>query len=111
MYKFHGGVHPPFHKNDSNQQPIAFAGIPAQLIVPIHQHIGKTAETIVKVGDTVKKGQMIAAKSDVISAAIHAPTSGTISFIGEHSIPHPSGLTEICAIIDTDGKDDWGKKN
>ncbi|WP_299873871.1 electron transport complex subunit RsxC [uncultured Cocleimonas sp.] len=108
LYKFHGGVHPPFHKKDSNQKPIEFAGIPERLIVPIHQHIGKTAELVVSVGDKVKKGQLIAEKSDFISAAIHAPTSGKISFIGEHSIPHPSGLTEICAVIDTDGKDDWG---
>ena len=110
LYKFHGGVHPPFHKDDSNKQPISFAGIPEQLIVPIHQHIGKSAEVIVSVGDKVNKGQLIAEKSEVISAAIHAPTSGTISFIGEHSIPHPSGLMEVCVIINTDGKDDWGKQ-
>ena len=110
LYKFRGGVHPPFHKDDSNKQPISFAGIPEQLIVPIHQHIGKSAEVIVSVGDKVNKGQLIAEKSEVISAAIHAPTSGTISFIGEHSIPHPSGLMEVCVIINTDGKDDWGKQ-
>ncbi|MEB8432337.1 electron transport complex subunit RsxC [Cocleimonas sp. KMM 6892] len=108
LYKFHGGVHPPFHKKDSNQKPIESAGIPSKLIVPIHQHIGKSAEVVVNVGDLVKKGQLIAEKSDVISAAIHAPTSGTVTYIGEHSIPHPSGLAEICVIIETDGEDDWG---
>lgn len=54
------------------------------------------------------KGQLIAERSDAISASIHAPTSGTVSFIGEHSIPHPSGLMETCVIIDTDGTDSWG---
>jgi len=35
LWAFHGGVHPPFHKDDSNQTPIKSAGIPKQLIFPL----------------------------------------------------------------------------
>ncbi len=109
LWKFHGGVHPLFHKEDSNRLPIKVADIPAQLILPIQQHIGREAEPIVQVGDTVFKGQVIAEQDGTISATIHAPTSGIVTAIEERHIPHASGLNGICVVIDTDGKDDWGK--
>ena len=109
LWKFHGGVHPPFHKEDSNQLPIKDAGIPKQLILPIQQHIGSPAEPKVAVGDKVLKGQLIAEANAFISANIHAPTSGKISAIENFDLPHPSGLQGLSIIIDTDGKDNWGK--
>jgi electron transport complex protein RnfC len=110
LWTFHGGVHPPFHKDDSNQQAIKAAGIPPQLFFPLRQHIGQDAEPVVKAGDKVFKGQIIAeANQNGLSANIHAPTSGTINGIQEHPLPHASGLSGLCIILDTDGKDDWGK--
>jgi len=108
LWKFHGGVHPPFHKEDSNKLPIKPAGIPAQLILPLQQHIGVPTEAIVKTGDKVTKGQTIAKASHGLGADIHAPTSGFISAIETRPLPHPSGLAGLSIIIDTDGKDDWG---
>ncbi len=108
LWKFHGGVHPPFHKDDSNQTPISFAGIPEQLVLPLQQHIGIEAEPSVHVGDDVSKGQIIASAShNGLSANIHAPTSGVISAIEERTLPHISGLSGLCIVIDTDAKDDW----
>ena len=92
LWKFHGGVHPPFHKEDSNQLPIKIAEIPAQLIVPLRQHIGSAAEPLVQVGEKVFKGQVIADQHGNISATVHAPTSGTVTAIEERPIPHASGL-------------------
>jgi len=34
---------------------------------------------------------------------VHAPTSGTVSAITPHITAHPSGLTELCVIIEADG--------
>jgi electron transport complex protein RnfC len=45
-----------------------------------------------------------------VSAAIHAPTSGTISAIADAMIPHPSGLPDRCITITPDGKDTWIEK-
>ncbi len=110
LWKFHGGVHPPFHKDDSNQEPITFAGIPSELVLPLQQHIGVEADPIVDVGDIITKGQLIASISSMgLSANIHAPTSGKISAIEERPLPHISGLSGLCIVIDTDGKDNWGK--
>ena len=109
LWKIHGGVHPPFHKEESTQLPIKNAGIPKQLILPIQQHIGSPAEPLVAVGDKVYKGQLIAKANAYISANIHAPTSGEITAIEELVLPHPSGLKGLSIVIETDGKDDWGK--
>jgi len=107
LHKFQGGVHPPEHKTESSRLPIAAAPLPKRLIVPLRQHIGTPATTIVKVGDHVLKGQMIGAADDLISAAIHAPTSGTVSAIEMHAVPHPSSLPDLCVTIETDGEDRW----
>ncbi len=108
LWTIHGGVHPPFHKEESTSLPIKNAGIPPQLIVSLHQHTGAPADPVVKVGDKVAKGQIIAtAVHKRISANIHAPTSGIISAIEERILPHPSHLADQCIIIDSDGKENW----
>ncbi len=108
LWTIHGGVHPPFHKDDSTSLPIKNAGIPPQLVISLHQHTGAAAEPVVKTGDQVSKGQIIAtAVHQRISANIHAPTSGIVSAIEERTLPHPSHLADQCIIIDTDGKETW----
>ncbi|MEN6629451.1 MAG: electron transport complex subunit RsxC, partial [Sulfuricella sp.] len=107
LHKFHGGVHPPQHKAESNGLPIAPAPLPKRVIVPLRQHIGAPAKAQVKVGDHVLKGQMIGAADGYISAAVHAPTSGTVSAIDLHAVPHPSGLPDLCITIEADGEDRW----
>ncbi len=106
---FHGGVHPPFHKDDSNKPVINFAGIPKRLVLPLRQQLGSDAEPCVSVGDSVYKGQLIAHLNHhegALSANIHAPTSGIIAAITKHALPHPSGLQAQCIIIEPDGKDE-----
>ena len=109
-HKFHGGVHPPEHKTESNRVPIAAAPLPHRLVVPLRQHIGNPATTIVKVGDHVLKGQMIGGADGFISAAVHAPTSGTVSAIEIHAVPHPSSLPDLCISIESDGQDRWTER-
>lgn len=109
-HKFYGGVHPPEHKTESSRLPIAPAPLPKRLIVPLRQHIGNPATTIVKVGDHVLKGQMIGAADGFISAAVHAPTSGTVSAIEIHAVPHPSSLPDLCITIEADGEDRWTER-
>ena len=53
------------------------------------------------------KGRLLAHGQGTISAPIHAPTSGTIVDIVDHTAPHPSGLTVRTIILEADGKDEW----
>lgn len=107
IHPLRGGVHPAQCKTLSNQQPIHTAPLPKQLIVPLLQHLGSATEALVNIGDYVLKGQLIADSKSPISAAVHAPSSGTVSFIGPQPYPHASGQLLDAIVIDTDGLDAW----
>jgi len=102
-----GGVHPAENKHQSTGRPIAPVPLPEVLVLPLSQHAGTPAEPVVTVGDKVLKGQLIARASGVLSAALHAPSSGVISAIEARPIPHPSGFSEPCIVLTTDGADQW----
>ncbi len=107
LHSFDGGIHPQENKHQSTQSPIAQLPVPAQVIVPVGQHIGAPADVVVAVGDSVLKGQIIAKPKGFVSAAVHAPTSGKVTAIEQRELPHSSGLEGTCVVIDTDGKDQW----
>ena len=107
LFDFHGGVHPAQHKTSSTTLPIAAVPLPTLLTVPMHQHIGERAKPIVSVGERVLKGQMIGQADGYISCAVHAPTSGIVRDIEMASVPHPSGLPDMCIRIESDGADQW----
>jgi electron transport complex protein RnfC len=107
LFTFKGGVHPPQHKQESTSRPVRPASLPKQLILPLHQHIGESAEPIVKVGDHVLKGEKIARAQGYVSAPVHASSSGTVVAIESRPIPHPSGLSDTCIVIETDGEERW----
>jgi Na+-translocating ferredoxin:NAD+ oxidoreductase subunit C len=107
LFKFKGGVKPPTNKTQSVTLPIAAAPLPSRLVVPLHQSIGGMPRPVVQAGDQVLKGQLIGEADGWISAAVHAPTSGTVVEVAMHVQPHPSGLDALCVVIEPDGKDEW----
>lgn len=107
LFSFKGGVKPDPNKSLSTVLPIAHAPLVNRYIVPLHQSVGGTPRPIVKPGDYVLKGQRIGEADGWISAAVHAPTSGTVMEVGPHIIPHPSGLPTDCVVIEADGRDTW----
>lgn len=111
LWDFKGGIHPVEHKQLSTSRPIKAAGIPEKLVLPLQQHIGEPAEPVVAEGDTVLKGQLIADNRHGMGVPVHAPTSGTIEHIGDHPVPHPSGMTDKCIILRPDGADQWGERH
>ncbi|MCB1802068.1 MAG: electron transport complex subunit RsxC [Gammaproteobacteria bacterium] len=104
---FHGGLHLDDHKAESNATPIQDVAVPERLVLPLQQHIGSPAEAVIRPGDRVLKGQVIARATDYVSAPIHAPTSGTVVDISRRPIPHPSGLDDLCITLEADGEDRW----
>lgn len=107
LARIRGGVHPAAHKDRSSALTIGSLPLPPRLYLPLRQHAGAEAMPLVKVGDQVLKGQLIASSPSEMSAPIHAPSSGRIVEIGPILAPHPSGLTVNGIVIDTDGEDRW----
>jgi Na+-translocating ferredoxin:NAD+ oxidoreductase subunit C len=107
LFKFKGGVKPATHKTESNATPIRQAPLPTRLAVPLHQSIGGTPHPIVVPGERVKKGQRIGDADGWISAAVHAPTSGTVKAVEMVVQPHASGLASLAVVIEPDGADEW----
>ncbi len=102
-----GGIHPSANKRQSTAAPILFAGIPAELILPLSQYGGSLATPCVVVGQQVLKGQIIAVADEPMSVPIHASTSGDVIAIEPRPIAHASGLPVPCIVIRCNGRDQW----
>lgn len=108
LMRVRGGVHADERKSNTSKLPI-MTDLPLakKLYIPLQQHVGKAAEPAVKVGERVLKGQLLAHSQGMISAPVHAPTSGIISDINHYPAPHPSALPIRTIVIETDGQDKW----
>ncbi len=76
-FRFLGKTHIPHNKNTADMAPIKMP-IPEEVLLPMSQHIGAPATPIVKVGDEVKVGQLIAEASGAVSSPVHASVSGKV---------------------------------
>ena len=104
-HHFHGGLRLRHNKKISCQDPVRRPPLPELVVVPLLQHAGDMTEPLVRVGDTVLKGQQIGQCEPC--AAVHSPVSGTIEAIEDRPMSHPSGQTGPCVIIRPDGKEQW----
>lgn len=104
--KLHGGLRLQANKQASTEQAIREVPIPAQLILPIEQHVGEPAQPVVGVGDRVLKGQLVAEPDGELGAPVHASSSGTVVAIERWPVSRRHGDKAPCIIIECDGKDE-----
>lgn len=98
-----GGIHPAENKFSAGKI-IEKLSLPSSVTIPISQHIGAPATVLVKRGDTVKTGQIIAQSSGFVSANIHSSVTGTVSKIDE--IFDASGYRRPAVVIEV-SPDEW----
>lgn len=98
-----GGVHPAENKL-SAASPIREAALPKQAVFSMFQHIGAPAKPIVKKGDVVKVGTVIAEAGGFVSAPVHSSVSGTVSKVDV--VIDASGTRRQAIFVDVDG-DEW----
>ncbi len=98
-----GGIHPPENKLSAGKK-ITTLAVPKQVIIPLAQHIGAPAQAVVKKGDMVKVGTLLAKAGGFVSANIHSSVSGKVNKID--NAVDASGYRRPAVFIDVDG-DEW----
>ncbi|MBE6927249.1 MAG: electron transport complex subunit RsxC [Ruminococcaceae bacterium] len=101
MKKDISSLHVPHNKHTAACVPVRI-DTPAEVVLPMNMHSGHDAEPIVKVGDYVKVGQLIAREEGRFSSPVHATVSGTVVEIAP--MPTASGKDTIAIRIESDGK-------
>lgn len=86
---FRHGVHPPDSKELTAGVRIRRMPFPHEVVLPLRQHAGKPAQVLVKPGDRVERGDLLARADGFISVPIHASVAGTVTSIDW--APHPDG--------------------
>ncbi|MCP4644800.1 MAG: electron transport complex subunit RsxC [bacterium] len=79
---FPHGVHPPEHKEATENKPVRRLPFPSVMIVPLSQHTGAPAKPIVREGQEVVRGEPIAEAGGFVSVPMHAPATGVVERIG-----------------------------
>ena len=98
-----GGIHPDKHKITSHC-PTVDAGLPEIAYIPVKQHIGSPAKILVKKGDKVKVGTLLADADGIVSADVHSSVSGEVLKV--EAIEGEFGYLEDMITIKVEG-DEW----
>ena len=98
-----GGVHPDECKLTAKLATVV-ADLPKQAIFPLSQHIGAPAKPVVKKGDKVKVGTLIAEAGGYVSAPVYSSVSGTVWKVD--SAIDATGYQKPAIVIHVEG-DEW----
>lgn len=99
-----GGMEIPHRKEATEGKAIVTLAPPAQVVIPLQQHIGARCEPVVNVGHYVKMGQIVGDSSQFVSAPVHASVSGKVVAIEER--PLLNGSKCLAVVIANDGRDE-----
>lgn len=95
------GAHVPHRKNTADCVPKRMP-VPAVVTIPVSMNIGAPAKPVVKVGDEVKVGQLIAEAGGFVSSPVYSSVSGKVKRMDD--VLQNSGQTCPAMVIETDGK-------
>ncbi|MCB1195196.1 electron transport complex subunit RsxC [bacterium] len=101
---FQGGIHPEVDKELNGPKPSLIMELPQKVRIPLVQHIGRPARSLVQRGDMVKTGQVIGEATGFVSSRVHASISGKVSMIKK--MPVARFKRGMCIEITSDGKDE-----
>ena len=101
---FRGGVHPPERKERTDGLPVEAAFPPSRTVcIPVTQG-GAPNAPVVREGDPVRRGQVIASSDSPVSVPVHASVSGTVKKIEKRLV---TGNTEaLCVVIEAAAEED-----
>ncbi len=89
------------HRKNTADKPARRMDPPKTVKIPMSMHIGAPAKPIVKVGDAVWVGTLIAEMNGALSIPVHASVSGKVTKIVDHLLA--DGRTVPAVVIESDG--------
>lgn len=95
------GVKVPHRKNTALMEAVRMPP-PKSVVIPTVMHIGAPAKPVVKPGDKVAVGQLIAESGGFISAPVHASVSGVVKKVED--IVLSNGRNAPAIFIESDGE-------
>lgn len=95
------GVHLPHNKNTARMSAVKMP-VPETVTIPTAMHIGAPAKPVVKVGDSVCVGTLIAEQNGFVSSPVYSSVSGTVAKIDEVLLSN--GKTAPAIVINSDGE-------
>ena len=101
VVKGRGGVSVSHSKNTQDCKIVRMPP-PEKVVLPMQQHIGAPCEPLVKIGDEIKVGQIIADTDKFVSTPIHSSVSGKVTAIGEVKLAN--GSISKAVTIESDGQ-------
>ncbi len=101
LFKRLKGVHVPHNKHTASMAAQRLP-IPKQVTIPLSMNIGAPSKPVVKPGDHVDVGQLIAEAGGYVGAPIHASVSGTVKKTVD--IMQANGRFTQGIVIESDGQ-------
>jgi electron transport complex protein RnfC len=95
------GIHVPHNKNTANSSPKRMTDIKT-VTLPTVMHIGAPATPVVKSGDKVYVGTLVAEQSGFVSSPVYSSVSGTVKSVSEILLSSGSKVPAI--VIESDGE-------
>jgi electron transport complex protein RnfC len=100
---FPHGIHPPEFKEFTAEKAIESLPPPEKVMIPLLQHFGKPAKSLVQKGDEVHLGQKIGEGQTLFSASVHSSVSGKVISVEDYN--HPGGSPISAVTITNDSQD------
>ena len=95
------GVKVPHRKNTANTPAVKIA-TPKTVVLPTVMHIGKPAIPVVKAGDHVDIGTLVAAQDGFVSSPVYSSVSGTVTKVTDILVS--AGRYVPAVVIESDGE-------
>ncbi len=97
---FKHGVHPDDYKAYTRDLPIERMPFVDEIVLPLSQHLGAPSRPVVRPGDRVYRGQVIAEADAFVSATLHASVTGRVRAIELRN--HPKGTMVEAVVLERD---------
>ena len=90
------------HRKGTAEMPAVKMTPPSEVLIPVSQHIGAPANPVVKAGDKVYVGTLVAEATGYVSSPIYSSVSGTVKKI--EPLLTSSGRVVSAIRIESDGE-------